>query len=311
VTITISAAGDVTLGGCPEWSSLSRFIREFEQHGSDHSHFLLNVRHIFEVDDLTIVNLEGTLTDATRHRGRTFNFRGPPHFAKILSAGHVNVVSLANNHSGDYLEQGYMDTIDSLEAEGIAYFGNEFNTILEVKGIRIGLFGYLAYVDNHDVRNRVTNAISDLRNNGAQLIIAYYHWGLEKHSRPTTNQRSLGRFTIDAGADLVLGTHPHVIQGIEEYNGKNIVYSLANFCFGGNRQPYSLDTFVFRQTFTFDDGVLLDTNETSIIPASSSSVRTHNNYQPTPAEGAEAERIMQKIQGLSDELNPVSDELNS
>jgi len=135
------------------------------------------------------------------------------------------------------------------------------------------------------------------------LIIAYFHWGIETHYRPSSHQRDLGRFTIDNGADLVLGAHPHVIQGIEVYKGKNIVYSLANFSFGGNRRPFDMDTFIFQQTFTFENGVLQDTNETNIIPARTTSALTYNNYQPTPVEGEEAERILNFIQELSDELN--------
>jgi poly-gamma-glutamate synthesis protein (capsule biosynthesis protein) len=303
VTITISAAGDVTLGGCETASSFRNFMREFELNGSDHSHFFRNVKHIFDEDDLTIVNFEGVLTDQTKGRRSEFNFRGPPHFAKILSSSNINAVSLANNHSNDFLQSGIQDTIESLEAEGIVYFGNEFNSIVDIKGIKVGLFGHLTWFETAPHKRSISASINELKENGAQLIIAYFHWGSEKHSTPNVIQRELGRYAIDNGADLVLGAHPHVIQGIEVYNGKNIVYSLANFSFGGNRNPYSLDTFIFQQTFSFDNGVLMDTNETNIIPASSSSARGYNNYQPTPAEGREAERILDLIERLSKQLN--------
>jgi poly-gamma-glutamate synthesis protein (capsule biosynthesis protein) len=161
----------------------------------------------------------------------------------------------------------------------------------------------MMWTDSRDHRNNITSAINDLRANGADLIIAYYHWGTETHYRASANQRALGRFTIDAGADLVLGAHPHVIQGIEEYNGKNIVYSLANFSFGGNRRPFDMDTFIFQQTFTFVNGVLQDTNETNIIPARVTSLQSYNNYQPTVAEGRDAERILALLERLNDELN--------
>jgi len=298
VTITISAAGDVTLGGDPRGSN--QFMREFERNEQDHSHFLRNVKHIFDADDLTIVNLEGTLTEATAHMNKTYVFRGPPHFAKILSSSGVDAVTLANNHSIDFLELGYQDTADALEAEGIAYFGNDFNTILEIKGIRVGLFGFRFWENNQWNRNQITSAIKDLQERGAQLIIAYFHWGIESASTPSAYQRTLGRFTIDSGADLVLGAQPHVLQAIEEYNGKNIVYSLANFCFGGNNNPTDQDTFIFQQTFTFDDGELQDTNETNIIPVLISSERWRNNFQPIVAEGDVAQRILQRLQTYSD-----------
>ena len=303
VTITISAAGDVTLGGCPVSNSYTVFMNEFEANGNDHTFLFRNVRHIFFEDDLTIVNLEGTLTDETRHAGKTYNFRAPPHFAMSLSSSGIDAVSLANNHSRDFLDAGYKETIESLDAEGVASFGNARNTILEVNGINIGLFGFLTWVDSRENRNSITAAINDLKDNGADLIIAYFHWGIEKDYRPNSHQKNLGRFTIDNGADLVLGSHPHVIQGIEVYKGKNIVYSLANFSFGGNRRPFDMDAFIFQQTFTFENGKLLDTNETNIIPVRVTSARTFNNYQPTPAFGRDADRIMELLERLNGELN--------
>jgi len=297
VTLTISAAGDVTLGGDPRFSN--QMIREFERHDGDHSVFLRNVKQIFEEDDLTIVNLEGPLTEAKAHVDKGYVFRGPPHFAKILSSSGVESVTLANNHSKDFLEAGYRDTVEALEAEGVAYFGNEFNTIIEIRGIKVGLFGFSVWYDGRDVRNRIAAAIDDLRDRGAQLVIAYYHWGVEGVNAPSSYQRSMGRFTIDSGADLVLGAHPHVLQGIEEYKGKNIVYSLANFCFGGNNNPLDKDTFIFQQMFTFDDGLLLEGNDINIIPAFVSSERTRNDFQPIAAEGDDAERILQRLQTYS------------
>ena len=303
VTVKITAAGDVTLGGCPVSNSYSVFMREFRAIDEDFSHFFRNVRHIFFDDDLTIVNLEGTLTNATRHRGKTYNFRAPPEFAMTLSSAGIEAVSLANNHSQDFLDEGYRDTKDSLSAEGVAFFGNETNTVFEANGIKIGLFGFLAYVDTSEVRRSVTSAIDDLRSKGADLVIAFYHWGIEKDYKPSSSQRSLGRFTIDSGADLVLGTHPHVIQGIEVYKEKNIVYSMGNFSFGGNRRPFDMDAIIFQQIFTFDNGVLQITNDTNIIPIRTTSAQSYNNYQPTPADEQASVRILSLLEKLNSELN--------
>jgi len=300
VTITISAAGDTTLGGIVNGTQM--FMREFEQHDRDHSHFLRNVSHIFEQDDLTILNLEGTLTDASAYVEKTYVLRGPPHFAKILSSSGVDVVNVANNHSKDFYERGYKDTIASLEAEGIAYFGNEFKTVLEINGINVGLFGLSIWTGGRDYERQITNAVKDLHEKGAQMIIAYYHWGTERSYTPAKHQRTLGRFSLDNGVDLVLGAHPHVLQGVEEYKGKFIVYSLGNFSFGANNNPSDHDTFIFQQTFTFENGDLMDTGDINIIPVRISSEKGRNNFQPTVAEGEEAERILQKIQTLSDEL---------
>lgn len=302
VTITISAVGDITLGGDPSWGGYKNFMRIFEESGNDYCVFLRNVRHVFESDDLTLANLEGPLTNATEHLNKPYVFSGPPHFARILTSSSVDAVSLANNHSGDYLNRGYIDTVESLEAEDVLYFGDSYNTIVEIKGIKIGLFGYLAWNDGQTIRNRILASIEDLRNEGAELIIAFFHWGSEHTNTTTANQRSIGRFSIDNGVDLVLGSHPHVIQGIEVYEGKNIVYSLGNFCFGGNSNPSDQDTFIFQQTFTFEDGVLLDGNETNIIPARISSDPRRNDFQPIVAQGDDGDRILQRIADYSSKL---------
>jgi len=299
VTITISAAGDTTLGGDSRWAGYHAFMREFEQSGRDHSHFLRNVVHIFEADDLTILNLEGTLTYATEHMDKQFVFRGPPHFAQILSSSYVDVVTIANNHTIDFFDQGYRDTTAALAAEGIAFFGNEYITIIEVNGISVGLFGHRIWQDTAHNRGRISDAIAELQERGAQLIIAYYHWGVERNNVPEPYQVAIGRFTIDQGAHLVLGAHPHVIQGIEEHSGHHIVYSLANFSFGGNSNPPDQDSFIFQQTFTFHDGVLQPDVDINIIPIFVSSVRYRNDFQPTIAEGADAERILERIRAYS------------
>jgi len=302
ITITLSAAGDTTLGGDHRWAGYHAFMREFENSGRDHSHFLRNVAHIFYESDLSIVNLEGTLTYATYHMDKEFVFRGPPHFAQILSSSYVDAVTISNNHTIDFFQRGYDDTIEALRAEEIVYFGNEFKTIMEVNGIKVGLFGYRIWHDSADNRNRIRAAIANLQNRGAQLVIAYFHWGVERENRPEQYQINIGRYTIRNGADLVLGAHPHVIQGIEEYMGRFIVYSLANFSFGGNANPPDQDSFIFQQTFSFYDGVLLPDSDKNVIPVFVSSVRNRNDFTPTIAESADAERILARMERYSEWL---------
>ncbi|MCL1882896.1 MAG: CapA family protein [Defluviitaleaceae bacterium] len=303
VTILLSAAGDTTLGGDRRWAGYGAFLREFEDSGRDHSHFFSNVAHIFYESDLSILNLEGVLTYVTEpHMDKEFVFRGPPHFARILYYGHIDAVSLANNHTRDFFLRGYNDTRAALDYVGVAYFGNYFNRIMEVNGIKVGLFGHRIWADHLENRNRITAAIEYLRNQGAQLIIAFNHWGVEGENFPEHYQRTIGRFTLQQGADLVLGAHPHVIQGIEEYNGRFIVHSLADFCFGGNAAPSDQDTFIFQQLFTFYRGVLQDYTETTLIPARVSSVRYRNDFRPTIAEGDDAERILARIERYSEAL---------
>ena len=168
---------------------------------------------------------------------------------------------------------------------------------MDVKGIKIGLIGIYELYDHLDREQQLKDNIEKVKADGAQLIVVIFHWGNETETVPDSNQTTLGRMAIDLGADLVCGHHPHVLQGIETYRGKNIVYSLGNFCFGGNSSPSDMDTMIYQQTFTIDaDGVKND-NVTNIIPCSISSAAYdgYNNYQPTPAESDEATRILDKI----------------
>lgn len=302
-TITISAAGDTTLGGDTRWAGYHAFQRIYRENDGDLSYFFRNVAHIFAASDLSIVNFEGTLTHAEEHLDNQFVFRGDPHLASILRYGNIDAVTIANNHTGDFLARGLLDTRQALTDHGIVYFGNEFNRILEVNGINVGLFGFSVWAPGAWNENRIRAAIDDLNARGAQLIIAYFHWGTENTNHINDTQRTMGRFTIDAGAHLVLGSHPHVIQGIEIYNGRNIVYSLANFCFGGNANPVDQDTFIFQQTFTFVGGVLQQDNNTNLIPAFISSTRRYNNFQPTVAEDEDAMRILRRLELYSSWVN--------
>ncbi|MCL1878622.1 MAG: CapA family protein [Defluviitaleaceae bacterium] len=296
-TIVLSAAGDTTLGGDRRRGGYHAFMREVRYNGF--GHFFANVADIFYESDIAVVNLEGALTDVRYpYEDKEFVFRGPTEFAQILVYGNVNVVSLANNHTMDFFRQGYNDTRDALTSAGVAYFGNEFNTVMEINGITVGFFGHRIWGDHRYNRAAITRSIEYLRERGAQLIIAYYHWGVENDNFPANYQRTIGRFTIQEGAHLVLGAHPHVLQGIEQYEGRYIVHSLANFSFGGNGNPHDMDSFIFQQNFTFYRGELVDTGS-NIIPIRVSSVRYRNNFQPTPAMGEDEERILARLETYS------------
>ena len=259
------------------------------------------MRDIFESDDMTVVNFEGVLTfSEERDESRTYNIKGDPEYARLLTAGDVEAVSFANNHRLDYGTRGSDDTVAALEAEGIRYAYDRNVTIYETeKGIRIGLVSVNEVAWGLGSEQLLAEGIGKLQTEGVDLILACCHWGIERDNYPTENQQYLGRKCIDLGADLVIGHHPHVLQGIEEYNGKFIIYSLANFCFGANRNPVDKDTMIFQQTFTFVDGVKQQDQQIQIIPCSVSSVRDRNNFQPTPVQGDEAARIIGRINTYS------------
>lgn len=295
VSLTLSVVGDCTLGTDETFDYDTSLNAYYENYGADY--FLQNVKDIFSADDLTIANFEGTLTDSDEREDKTFAFKAPASYASILTGGSVEAVNTANNHSHDYGDQSFDDTLAALDDAGIVHFGYDETAVMDVKGIKVGLVGIYELYDHLEREQQLKDNIAKVKADGAQLIVVIFHWGNETETVPDSSQTTLGRIAIDEGADLVCGHHPHVLQGIETYKGRNIVYSLGNFCFGGNSSPSDMDTMIYQQTFTIDaDGVKKD-NVTNIIPCSISSAAYdgYNNYQPTPAEGDEATRILGKI----------------
>ncbi len=295
VSLTLSVVGDCTLGTDETFDYDTSLNAYYENYGADY--FLQNVKDIFSTDDLSIANFEGTLTDSDEREDKTFAFKAPASYASILTGGSVEAVNTANNHSHDYGDQSFNDTLAALDDAGIVHFGYDETAVMDVKGIKVGLVGIYELYDHLEREQQLKDNIAKVKADGAQLIVVIFHWGNETETVPDSNQTTLGRIAIDEGADLVCGHHPHVLQGIETYKGRNIVYSLGNFCFGGNSSPSDMDTMIYQQTFTIDaDGVKKD-NVTNIIPCSISSAAYdgYNNYQPTPAEGDEATRILGKI----------------
>ena len=269
VSLTLSVVGDCTLGTDETFDYDTSLNAYYENYGADY--FLQNVKDIFSTDDLTIANFEGTLTDSDEREDKTFAFKAPASYASILTGGSVEAVNTANNHSHDYGEQSFDDTLAALDDAGIVHFGYDETAVMDVKGIKVGLVGIYELYDHLEREQQLKDNIAKVKADGAQLIVAIFHWGNETETVPDSNQTTLGRIAIDEGADLVCGHHPHVLQGIETYKGRNIVYSLGNFCFGGNSSPSDMDTMIYQQTFTIDaDGVKKD-NVTNIIPCSISS----------------------------------------
>lgn len=302
VSITVSMVGDCTLGTDVNFDQSTSFDA-FYQMKNDPGYFFQNVKDIFTADDLTVANMEGTLTTSNDRQQKTFAFKGDPSYTEILTRGGVEATNLANNHSHDYGDQSYEDTIQYLEAAGITTFGYDRTAVMDVKGIKVGLIGIYELKDGLGRQQQVIDTIQEVKDQGAQVIIVSFHWGTEKSNIPDDIQKTLAHLAVDQGADLVVGHHPHVLQGIEKYQGKNIVYSLGNFCFGGNKNPSDKDTMIFQQTFTVENGELVEDDVTNIIPCSLSSESGYNNYQPMVLEGSEKERILQKIEEFSAALN--------
>lgn len=302
VSLTVSVVGDCTLGTDENFDYDTSLNAYYESYGADY--FFANVKSIFSADDLTIANFEGTLTDSEAREDKQFAFKAPAEFADILTAGSIEAVNTANNHSHDYGEQSFSDTMAALDSRGIVHFGYDETAVMEIKGVKVGLVGIYELNDHLGREEQLKQNIAKVKEDGAQIIIVIFHWGNEKEEVPDSNQTTLGRLAIDEGADLVCGHHPHVLQGIEEYKGKNIVYSLGNFCFGGNSYPSDMDSMIFQQTFTLEDGELIEDNVTNVIPVkvSSSWEQGINDYQPVPVEGDTGEAIISRLEEYSQNM---------
>ena len=234
-TVVISFAGDCTLGVDSRYGYTNSLNDVFIKEDRRYGYFFENVAGIFAAGDFAVVNLEGPLTAARRAQDKEFAFKGPPEYVNILQDGGVGAVNLANNHFGDYYERGEDDTKAALEGAGIGHFGAGNGFTAEINGVVVGFLGYKGWSSGVTVRNKIAADIAELKTNGAAIVAVSFHWGDEQENYPNATQKELGRAALDAGADVVFGHHPHVIQGIEEYNGRFIAYSLGNFATGDTR----------------------------------------------------------------------------
>lgn len=299
--LTFSFAGDVTLGSdLINQNSVRNFYTVYDK-VQDDAYFFANVLPYFSTDDLTLINLEGVLSSGGTRQDKTYAFRGDPSYVNILTLGCVEAVSLANNHSFDYGTQSHYDTREILTKANILYSYDDIVSYTTIKDKKVALISIYAYRNGLEGSKKLLdNTIAQAKAEKADLIITSFHWGVERSATITSDQQKLAYYAIDNGSNLVLGHHPHVLQPMERYKDSYIVYSLGNFCFGGNTNPKDKDTIIFRQTFTFIDGILTPDNQVEVIPCSVSSVTDHNNYQPTPQTGEEAKRIMEKLNGYCD-----------
>jgi len=305
ITLSVTAVGDCTFGNDITIPYAGSFDEVFERNGENYYYFFENVQEIFEEDDLTIVNFEGVLTDKGQRQIKQYAFKGDPRYVNILTGSGVEAANIANNHTEDYGTDGLEQTKEIFENRDISYFGTDEYAIRNVNGIKVGLVGTNAL--NYIGKDQFISMLEKVKEEEPDLIIASFHWGEEKAELPNAFQKELAYLAIDNGVDLVIGHHPHVIQGIEKYKGKYILYSLANFSFGGNTVPSDKDTFIFNQKFSFKDGKLMEESEAKVIPCSVSSVSTHNDFKPTPLIGEEFERVEEKIRKRSESMEGIED----
>ena len=301
---TLSFAGDCTIGTLHEWQNIAVPNNMLYAIGDDYALPFSNVRSIFENDDLTLVNFEGTLTERTQPVGKDYRFRASPEYAAVLNAGSVEAVSLANNHAGDYRAEGTADTQAALDAAGILWGDGETPIITELSdGLTLGIVPCnvveidLAVGDVDSYMSRLTPIYELCRVQGCEIVIAFVHWGWEYRYTPESWMVDFAHRLAELGCDMVVGSHAHVLQPMELWNDVPIFYSLGNFCFGGHSNPTDKDCIIVQQQIVSAEEDSYTLGETTVIPCRISSTDSTNDFRPTPysPDSSDYLRVMEKL----------------
>ena len=308
--IVINFLGDCTLACDEEEQGSTANIQSLvKRYGPEYPFY--RVAHILEQDDLTVANFEGTLHNSIEGLytvpQKTYSFRGDESLVEVLKAGSVEAVSLANNHIGDYGVPGYEDTVRVLEENKIPWFAcSDYGSrtwVFEKDGIRVGFISaYISYFWNH--LGVIQKAMDELKAQHCNVIIGIMHGGVEYDKRHDDYQLGLARAFIRYGADLVIGHHPHVLQGYGVVEGVPVYYSLGNFVFGGNSRLSTTRkgvaksvkyTMILSYALSFDeDGKFLG-SRANLIPCRLSEDENINYYQPYAVLGADAAAAIEEV----------------
>ncbi len=297
--IVITLGGDTVLGTRETWWKNDDSLPVcLEQEGYDYP--FSGLKDIFAADDMTFLNLECVLkSDASgEDKEKQYRFRGLPGYTQVLTGSSVEQVNIANNHYVDYGVLGKKATREALDAAGIAFSGQGYTYVWEHKGWRIGFAGCRETTYKQD-SNTIANDIAALKEAGCDVIIYSCHWGTEYSALHNSLQEEMAQAAVDAGANVVVGTHPHVVQGVDEMDGAVVLYSLGNLMFGGTHEMTTFDGTLARLRLRFGvDGYMGCVVE--LIPVLTSSSSPYNDFRPMVAEGDDKTRIMKKMQIDSD-----------
>lgn len=302
-TITVTFTGDVTLG-----SEETRKNQEGSFHDyvarEGYDYFFRNFLPMFSADDLTVVNLEGVLSDSARQEntGKTYRFRGPTEFAEILPRASIEACAISNNHTMDFGKQGYASTVQALEDHGVRYFGNDYYYIFEKNGIKIAFFSLVSPKVSGS-REWGEKLVARLRQEeGVSAVVMCLHVGTEYDAHRNKTQMNFAAFVRKYfTADLIIMHHPHVLQGIDILDGCCYVcYSLGNFCFGGNMKIRALETMVVQADFVFSDEGVYKGQQLRLYPAhiatSAQGEGDENDFLPKLVTGDEALAALYRVQ---------------
>ncbi len=294
-SVRITFLGDCTLGGEEKTRNEGRgFFRMIEQNGYEWP--FRNLTALTAEDDLTVANLEGVLSDRDLNAVlKSFNFIGPAAYTEILKAGSVECVTLANNHSHDYDTAGYEDTKKALETADVAYFSTEDMAVWQnEEGLKVGFLGVSGSLSGSRAKGYRKNAEA-LHAMGCAAVITVMHAGTEYDPKPDGYQKQIVSQALSCGTDLIIGHHPHIVQGYEIRDGVPVVYSLGNCSFGGNGNPRDHDALVVQAELSFLEGELAGIT-LHFYPISISGEAGRNDYSPVLLSGRDAERVLKKME---------------
>ena len=304
-TYTLSFAGDCTIGSLLEWQGTEP--GDFQSVvGTNYAYPLSGVKPIFEADDYTVVNLEGTFTTAEEAVDKPYRFKADPVYVQVLTEGSVEAVSASNNHSGDFLEDGIFETLATLDGAGIQYARAGAPLIHKLDGgMLLGIVSYntVENRDGEDVwRAAVQRDIEACREAGCDLIIGFMHWGtVEYLTEPEEWEVEFAHDMTEWGCDLIVGGHAHILQRMESYNDVPIFYSMGNFCYGGHLNPEDKDSVIVQAEYTWDStSGKVSRSGLRVIPCQISSRADTNDYCPTPCQkgSADYERILDRLEWI-------------
>jgi len=303
-SFTMIAVGDVMLD-----RSVWRVIQE-----NGFQSILAKVRDDLRAADITLANLECPLATSGPHAPRDCIFRSDPRAVDVLLDGGIDVVTVANNHSLDAGVAGLRSTLDHLDAAGVAYCGAARERdaawepcVFEVNDVRLGFVGCTDLSFQHGSWAKVDDATTKFAERirsakeKCDLLVVTIHWGNEYQTVPTERQRKVARAAVDAGADLVVGHHPHTLQGIGSYKGAPILYSAGNFVFD-QREGERMESAIFHLTWTEGDGWHIRAVPVWI---------PRSRMGPIYPDASRAAKIIQRLATLSANLGvPLSVERN-
>jgi len=291
--ITLTFIGDNSFGTYPETPEHLKFDNVFAKNNGDNQYVFKN--------SLPWFNAESAFTHEEKAMNKMWRIKSKPEHVAFLPASGVEAANLANNHTMDYFEVGYKDTLEAFREHKVVVFNDGMPLIKTIGGIETVFLGYDCRMSQYSAEYlaRIKNEVKQYKHPG-NLVIVNMHWGVEYRETPVEYQTYFGHGILDAGADILMGSHPHRLESIENYNGKYIIYSMGDYAFGADPTLLSRQTAMFRVKFAKEDDTVVMKGLT-IVPTleNSDGSTTENNYQPLPVFGQEAADIVSELVRIS------------